>query len=268
MANVSGPPPPFGVGKVLSDAFQVFTKAAIPLIMIMGGSAVASSLLVVGVGGGAALAGGGVMSGGGQFFVTVASMLITVIAFGASAAVAYESGFGRPVSIAGAVSAGAGQVLPLAVLSLVFYVVLVIFMTLFIVPGLWIMGVWAATVPAIMIERAGFGALGRSARLTKGYRWPVIGTLILIGIITIIATTITLGIVYSLIGTSFEAIFTGAAASLQAPSIPVIAAIIAIQAIMNGVFYGLTAAVIVSIYIRLTDIKEGGDTQGLENVFD
>lgn len=268
MTNISTPPPSFGVGKVLSDAFQVFTKSALPLIAIMGGSAVVSSLMVVGVGGGAALAGGGVMNGGGQVVVTIISLLLTVIAFGACALVSYESGHGRPVSISDALRAGAAQVLPLAVLSVVFYFVLVVLTMLFIVPGIWIMGVWSATVPAIMIERAGFGSLGRSARLTKGYRWPVIGTMLLIGLITVIGSAITLNIVYALIGTSFEEIFSGAAAFIEAPSFPVILIIIAIQAVMNGVFYGLFAAVIVSIYMRLTDIKEGGDTQGLETVFE
>ena len=256
----------FGVGKVLSDTFQVFRIALVPLLLVMGGVTFVTSLITVAIGGGAALVGGGEMSDGAQAIFTIVTVALLVIAFGASVLIAFEAGHGRAVSIANCLTAASRQFIPMIVLGLVFYVVLVFLLMLVIVPGLWIMGVWAVTVPAIMIEGRGFGSLGRSADLTKGYRWPVIGTMILVQLIVGAVLFGTIGVVYAILGISFEDVLSGALAFMEAPGMSAIITVVVIQAVFNGLSYALFTALLVAIFMRLKDLKDGGGA-GVAEVF-
>ncbi len=54
-----------------------------------------------------------------------------------------------------------------------------------VVPGLYVIAVYAAAVPATVVEGKGvFAAMARSKDLTNGRRWPVFGSLFLAGIVT------------------------------------------------------------------------------------
>src|SRR3546814_15392056 len=57
---------------------------------------------------------------------------------------------------------------------------------LFLLPGLWLLAVFAVVVPAIVVEGAGFGGLGRSIGLTKGFRWPILGAMTVIVMLTML----------------------------------------------------------------------------------
>jgi hypothetical protein len=55
---------------------------------------------------------------------------------------------------------------------------------LIIVPGLYLMTIWAVIVPAIVIERSGaLASFTRSRNLVRGHGWHVFGTLVLVYII-------------------------------------------------------------------------------------
>jgi len=62
---------------------------------------------------------------------------------------------------------------------------------LLVVPGLYLLTIWAVTAPAIVVERRGvFDALGRSRQLVRGNGWVVLGTILiafLIGIVVAIS---------------------------------------------------------------------------------
>jgi hypothetical protein len=56
-----------------------------------------------------------------------------------------------------------------------------------IVPGLFLMTIWAVIVPVIVIERSGaLASFGRSRALVRGHGWHVFGTLVLVYIIQIV----------------------------------------------------------------------------------
>ena len=58
---------------------------------------------------------------------------------------------------------------------------------LIIVPGLYLMTIWAVIVPAIVIERSGaLASFTRSRELVRGHGWHVFGTLVLVYIIQIV----------------------------------------------------------------------------------
>lgn len=52
---------------------------------------------------------------------------------------------------------------------------------LLVVPGLYLLAIWAVTAPAVVIERRGvFDALGRSRQLVRGNGWQVLGTMAIV----------------------------------------------------------------------------------------
>ena len=68
---------------------------------------------------------------------------------------------------------------------------------LLIVPGLFLLTIWIAVIPAIVLENRGIGeAFGRSRELVRGYGWNVFGTIILT-ILILIGVSILLSLILS-----------------------------------------------------------------------
>jgi hypothetical protein len=67
-------------------------------------------------------------------------------------------------------------------------------------PGIWLWGIWAVAVPALMVENRSIGgSLGRSRRLVEGMFWRVWGVRAL-GYLTAGAISVGVGLVFGLIG--------------------------------------------------------------------
>jgi hypothetical protein len=68
---------------------------------------------------------------------------------------------------------------------------------LLIVPGLYLMTIWIAVIPAIVLENRGIGeSFGRSRELVRGYGWSVFGVIVLT-ILILIGVGIVVGLVLS-----------------------------------------------------------------------
>lgn len=90
---------------------------------------------------------------------------------------------------------------------------------LLVVPGLYLLTIWAVTAPAIVVERRGaFDALGRSRQLVRGNGWPVLGVVVLAFLITIVVAVL-LGMVAAAIssGEIVAAVTLTLAATVTAP---------------------------------------------------
>ena len=61
---------------------------------------------------------------------------------------------------------------------------------LLIVPGVFLVTVWAVVAPCIVIERRGFDAFGRSYQLTKGNFWQVLGVIVILFIVQFVVQRI------------------------------------------------------------------------------
>jgi hypothetical protein len=86
---------------------------------------------------------------------------------------------------------------PVAGASILAAIAITIGLVLLIVPGLFLITIWAVIVPCIVIERTGaLGSFGRSRQLVRGHGWHVFGTLVLVYIIMLVANII-LGIIFS-----------------------------------------------------------------------
>ncbi len=108
-------------------------------------------------------------------------------------------------------------------------------LVLLVVPGLYLITIWAVIAPVIVIEGTTVGAaFGRSQQLVKGDGWPVFGTLVLITIVSAIISFI----VRAVAGSSFLGVLLGSL----------------IPNLLLAPVGALAAAV---IYFELRRIKEG-----------
>jgi hypothetical protein len=99
---------------------------------------------------------------------------------------------------------------------------------LLVVPGLYLLTIWAVIAPAIVVERRGvFEAFGRSRELVKGQGWPVFGTIVVAYLLTIVATIVFGAIADNLAdGPLLRIVFSALASTLTAPIGALVAAVL------------------------------------------
>ncbi len=101
------------------------------------------------------------------------------------------------LSLGETVSAVTPYIWAVAGASILAGIAIAIGLVLLIVPGLWLITIWAVIIPVIIIERAGaLSSFGRSRQLVRGHGWHVFGTLVLVFIIEL-AVDIVLGLIFS-----------------------------------------------------------------------
>jgi hypothetical protein len=101
------------------------------------------------------------------------------------------------LSLSETASAAVPYIWPVAAASILAGIAITIGLILVIVPGLWLITIWAVIIPVVVIERSGaLKSFGRSRQLVRGHGWHVFGTLVLVFII-LIAVDIVLGIIFS-----------------------------------------------------------------------
>jgi hypothetical protein len=95
------------------------------------------------------------------------------------------------LSLRETVSAATPYIWSVAGASILAGLAIAVGLLLLIVPGLWLITIWAVIIPVIVIERAGaLDSFGRSRRLVKGHGWHVFGTLVLVFIIQIVVSIV------------------------------------------------------------------------------
>jgi hypothetical protein len=94
------------------------------------------------------------------------------------------------------VSAATPYIGPVAIASILAGIAITIGLILIIVPGLFLITIWAVIVPVIVIERSGaLASFGRSQQLVRGNGWHVFGTLVLVFVILIVVDFV-LGLIF------------------------------------------------------------------------
>ena len=148
-----------------------------------------------------------------------------------------SQGFGRlPAAIGVAILAGLGIGLG---------------MVLLIVPGLFLMTMWAVVIPSAVIERTGVGAsFTRSSSLTEGRRWRVFGVIVVSWIVIMV---VTMGIAFAMVG------------ALGAQNMaPVFIVMWIVGAVLQAYMSSLSGV----LYTFLRRDKEGADIESIARVFD
>ncbi|HET8813764.1 MAG TPA: hypothetical protein VFM51_02270 [Solirubrobacterales bacterium] len=99
---------------------------------------------------------------------------------------------------------------------------------LFVVPGLYLLTIWAVVAPVIVVERRPiFDAFGRSRQLVRDNGWPVLGAVLTAYLITFAAAVVFIAIAVSLAeGILVEIVFSALASTLTAPIPALVAAVL------------------------------------------
>jgi len=176
-----------GVGAIVSESFSILFGNIVP-IAITSFVPIVLGLLISGLFVGMPVAMGfeepNFLLGTSVVIGFIGSTLVQVAVYGVIIAalvqLAYDAKLSRPISYKKYAKAAIATLVPNVVQMLIVGILATIGFLFFIIPGLWIYGVYSVLVPAIVIERAGFGAMRRSQALTKEYRWPVIGAVLLV----------------------------------------------------------------------------------------
>jgi hypothetical protein len=165
-----------------------------------------------------------------------------VILFGA-----FQDLRGHPVQAGEAVQRALGRFFPLIGVGLLTVLAIFFASMLLVVPGLILMVMWAVVVPACVVEGLGpSGSMARSSALTKGHRWKIFGTIILLLIINAIASNV-VGLILGPAG--FLVAIVGSLA-------------------WTAVWTAYWNCVLIMIYHDLRVAKEGIDTEQIASVFD
>jgi hypothetical protein len=93
----------------------------------------------------------------------------------------------RDHSIGSLFSSAAPFIGPLFGAGVLAGIAIAIGLVLLIVPGLFLLTIWAVIVPAIVIDRTGiFGAFGRSRELVRGSGWQVFGVIVVLFLLQLV----------------------------------------------------------------------------------
>lgn len=235
----------FELARVLSDALSAIATA--PMIFI--GTVVATTGLPISVLMLARVAGG--ISEGSQFLLLaiggIGMMLVGQMGQMVMVAAALEAVAGRQPSLP-AILRSVVPLLPQGLaLTILWWIVVMIGFSFFLVPGVILMCLWFAPTAALVAERRGvIAALSRSAELTRGARWRIF-------------LLLCIGAVFWLVMQSFLGIVAAAMGDSVAATI-----VFAVFVALMGM---LPPAVTASAFHTLRQQKEGPDTRELKQVF-
>lgn len=250
---------PFGIGDIISETFSILTRkflwvlvlSCVPTLvaLVLTWLLVGASFAPENLGPNADAA---ILPVGLTFARVIAVVLLWFAAYGVTVALivqlAYDAKLGRAVRPTHYVLPALTGVPFILVLMLPVGFLVGFGLMLLLVPGLWIYAVFCVFVPAILFDRSGFGALGRSMSLTREYRWPIVALTIIMWVI---------GVLISEAGSLIVDVF---------PDGFILGPIL--LAVLYGITYGISGISVALTYARLREIKEGANVQDLVSVFE
>ncbi len=180
--------PPFHVGAVLSQSFRTlfrnlasFGLLALSLILVQAG------LQWVATGGNYFRAIGDWVSEDGVVVYGPALAIQLVVSWLITAALVYgtvQDLRGRRPGLAECVGRGVTMVLPVVGVILVSWLLIAAGIMLLVVPGVVLYLLFWVAVPVAVVERPGIiASLKRSAELTRGNRWRILGLVLILNVI-------------------------------------------------------------------------------------
>lgn len=245
----------FRVGRVLGRGFAIYFRNFVPftvLALLITCPVPIVSILAVGDGTfdpqsvGVANVAGGVLSWLLENLVTAALVFGTV-----------QDLRGDPTGFGTCISRGLKAMVPVIIVALVVGLIVALGTIALIIPGIIVAVVFLIAIPVAVVENPGLaGSLRRSAQLTKGNRWQVLGALLTYFLIAVVA--------YMAIAVGLGMIILYDATSLELASVP----FIVIKFVVTGIFSALYAVLIAVMYHDLRVAKEGVDTEQIAAVFD
>ena len=161
--------------------------------------------------------------------------------------VAYDGQLGRKARLGQYVGLAVRMIIPLVLLAMLQWILISVGLIFLICPGLYIGAMLYVMIPAVVTEKAGFGAFSRSMSLSEGYRISIVLVVFLLLLICIVIGAIASAISYAII------------------SVPFIG--VAIPSFMNAFIVLIPAVSGALVYWRLVERKEGKSLEQIADVF-
>ncbi|WP_102958130.1 hypothetical protein [Mangrovicella endophytica] len=262
------PRPPLGVRVLMERTFQLLKAAFLPLVgtclvyfvlVQIGTIFVTPQLLGLGI---QPMPVDDAISTGAtpiQIVIGAAGFLVAFLVFsvfyGAMLDIALKRDAGEPANFGSAVGKGFRFTVPMFLAFIVLAILIALGLMAFVVPGIWLIGVYGL-VPVVMIaENRARGVLGRTRKLTKDYRWPLIGFFALLYVALFVISFL-----------------VGVIAALITPNLTNMTQIIIRSLLIDAPVGAITTALLIAgfavAYRRMIEIKEGDGTDALRTVFE
>ena len=119
---------------------------------------------------------------------------------------------------------------------------------LLVVPGVWLTVVLWVSLPAVVVERSRLGAIQRSAELTRGFRGPIFGLVLILWVADFVVLSVSDWIVSAVVSHALLAW-----------------CVIKFVAVVTAGIYATAVSV---TYHDLRVLKDGVDTRSVSNVFE
>lgn len=246
---------PLKVGRIIGDTFYVLYRK-FPVVLLLAFIPALIELKLGNLINGASSGAEGDLETFAQILaVVLLSWTISGIVTAAIVQMSYDARLNRPVKLGRYVAATIRNLPAIVVLSVVASLLSTLGLALLVVPGLWLYAVYSVTVPAIVIEGSGFRALGRSAELTRNYRWPIFLALALVLLFVVVIMFVVVSVA-SLNPLAFPASFY-----IYVYVAPIL------EAAGSALSYGLVGIAVAMVFARLKEIKEGVGVGDLVEVF-
>lgn len=166
---------------------------------------------------------------------------------------------GQKPDIGECLATGLRSFLPLLGLSILLGIAVVFGWVLFLVPGIMMLCAWCVAVPALVADRTGvMGAFSRSAQLTRGNRWRILG----LGVIVVI-----ISMVISMVIGAVALALTFGAGALNPVALMTSPARIVGNALMSALSSALTSTGVAVLYVELRRVREGSGAEWLAEIF-
>jgi hypothetical protein len=249
----AAPPPKLAFGPVIQGTFGVLKRnlgTFLALTVLLQGV----PLLLMGAGfvGGMNL---GLVGSGGLILAITTAILSPALVHGAVADLN-----GRKPTFQECLGRGARKALPVFAVLFVTGIGAMFGLILLIVPGIMLLIAWSVAAPAKVVEQVGvFGALSRSAALTKGSRWRIFWLFVLYSIVSGAVQQTLIGV---------ATMFTGGAVDAANPMAGLASAVGVVTLITSIVSSLVSYTSLSVIYYELRRIKEGIGPEALAAIFD
>ncbi len=247
---IAGPNPPpeyyhptdFRIGRAMSRGFEVLFGNFIIFIAI---SAIAAAPLFV-----YTLAEPG--TGGARSWGAIAGLLLHFVLSALCQAMIVFATFqalrGRPVRAGESMARGLQRLVPVLLTSILTGIIVALGTLLLVIPGIIASVILCVAIPACVVERLGpIESIERSSFLSRGYRWPIFGAFLAIGIVGLVANALMVGLTK---GTDTLWVFP------------------AVSFLWNTLVTAYQTVLVAIMYHDLRVVKDGIDLEHIASVFD
>jgi hypothetical protein len=196
-----------------------------------------SAVTYLAVDGGGADAGPQAVGGTAGLVVLLLNLMVGFVVTGVMCLARIDAALGKRHTVGEYLGQTMRHLGPIVVLGTLLSVATALGTFLVLLPGLYVAARFLPWAPAIVFENEGWGGLGRAQALTEGHRWPLVGGLLLLGVLVI-----------GLLVVSGPILFTAAGAGVLS---------VLIEAVLTGLYYALIAVFSAVVYLRLREIRDG-----------